>query len=151
MIGSQILVSRVGLGRNPKIWDEPNTFKPERHLDGHVENSLGVTLIEPDMRFVTFGTGRRSCPGTKIGTSMTIMLLARLLQGFEWTLPNGKTQVELISAESNLFMAKPLLACANLGWLQVYIRKSSSKISTSCLDDKLSSDIILLSTIYVFF
>lgn len=112
MIGSQILVSRVGLGRNPKIWDEPNTFKPERHLDGHVQNSLGVTLIEPEMRFVTFGTGRRSCPGTKIGTSMTIMLLARLIQGFEWALPNGKTQVELISAESNLFMAKPLLACA---------------------------------------
>ncbi|CAL9238320.1 unnamed protein product [Arabidopsis halleri] len=110
--GSQILVSRLGLGRNPNLWDEPNTFKPERHLDGHVENSLGVTLMEPEMLFVTFGTGRRSCPGTKIGTSMTIMLLARLLQGFEWTLPNGKTQVELISAESNLFMAKPLLACA---------------------------------------
>jgi len=111
-IGSQILVSRLGLGRNPKIWDEPNAFKPERYLDGHVEKSLGVTLMEPDMRFVTFGTGRRSCPGTKIGTSMTIMLLARLIQGFEWTLPIGKSSVELISAESNLFMAKPLLACA---------------------------------------
>ncbi|AAF82261.1 Strong similarity to N-hydroxylating multifunctional cytochrome P-450 (CYP79) from Sorghum bicolor gb/U32624 and contains a Cytochrome P450 PF/00067 domain [Arabidopsis thaliana] len=110
--GSQILVSRLGLGRNPKIWDEPNAFKPERYLDGHVEKSLGVTLMEPDMRFVTFGTGRRSCPGTKIGTSMTIMLLARLIQGFEWTLPIGKSSVELISAESNLFMAKPLLACA---------------------------------------
>ncbi|KAL9860419.1 putative isoleucine N-monooxygenase [Arabidopsis thaliana] len=68
--------------------------------------------MEPDMRFVTFGTGRRSCPGTKIGTSITIMLLARLIQGFEWTLPSGKSSVELISADSNLFMAKPLLACA---------------------------------------
>ncbi|KAL9310017.1 putative tryptophan N-monooxygenase [Arabidopsis thaliana] len=149
-IGSQILVSRLGLGRNPKIWDEPNMFKTERHLDGHVKNSLGLTLLEPDMRFVTFGTGHRSCPATKIGTSMTIMSLARLLQGFEWTLPNGKIQLELISAESNLFIAKPLLGSANQFWLQVYIRKFRSRIFRKCLGDKSSSDIILLSTIYVF-
>ncbi|KAH0852254.1 hypothetical protein HID58_090890, partial [Brassica napus] len=110
--GSQILVSRLGLGRNPNIWDEPNVFKPERHLSGHVGNSMDVTLMEPEMRFVIFSTGRRGCAGTKIGTSMTIMLLARLLQGFEWTLPNDKSQVELVPADSNLFMAKPLLACA---------------------------------------
>ncbi|CAH8355019.1 unnamed protein product [Eruca vesicaria subsp. sativa] len=110
--GSQVLVSRVGLGRNPKIWDEANVFKPERHLDGRVGSSMEVTLMEPEMRFVIFSTGRRGCAGTKIGTSMTIMLLARLLQGFEWTLLNGKNQVELVHANSNLFMAKPLLACA---------------------------------------
>ncbi|CAF1920145.1 unnamed protein product [Brassica oleracea] len=110
--GSQILVSRLGLGRNPNIWDEPNVFKPERHLAGHVRNSMDVTLMEPEMRFVIFSTGRRGCAGTKIGTSMTIMLLARLLQGFEWTLPNDTSQVELVTADSNLFMAKPLLACA---------------------------------------
>ncbi|KAJ0259367.1 hypothetical protein HA466_0057300 [Hirschfeldia incana] len=108
--GSQILVSRLGLGRNPKIWDEPEVFKPERHLCGRARDSMGVTLMEPDMRFVTFSTGRRACAGTKIGESMTIMLLARLLQGFEWTLPPGKSQIELVSAENNLFMAKPLVA-----------------------------------------
>lgn len=108
MTGSQIFVSRLGLGRNPKIWDQPEAFKPERHL--YERDSVGVTLMEPDMRFVIFSTGRRACPGTKIGASMTIMLLARLLQGFEWTLPPGTSQIELVSAESNLFMAKPLVA-----------------------------------------
>ncbi|CAA7057132.1 unnamed protein product [Microthlaspi erraticum] len=108
--GSQIIVSRLGLGRNPKIWDEPNTFKPERHIDAR--DSVCLTLMEPDMRFVTFSTGRRGCAGIKIGTSMTIMLLARLLQGFKWTLPPGTSQVELTPAESNLFMAKPLLVSA---------------------------------------
>ncbi|CAH8385430.1 unnamed protein product [Eruca vesicaria subsp. sativa] len=108
--GSQILVSRLGLGRNPKIWDEPEAFKPERHLYDRAGDSMGVTLMEPDMRFVVFSTGRRACAGTKIGASMTIMLLARLLQGFEWTLPPGTSQIELVPAESNLFMAKPLVA-----------------------------------------
>lgn len=110
MIGSQILVSRYGLGRNPKIWEEPDVFKPERHLNGDARDSTVVNLLEPDMRFVTFSTGRRTCAGTKIGTSMTIMLIARLLQGFEWTLPPGKSQIELVPAKSNLFMANPLVA-----------------------------------------
>ncbi|CAA7019697.1 unnamed protein product [Microthlaspi erraticum] len=106
--GSQIIVSRYGLGRNPKIWEEPEVFKPERHLDAR--DSTVVNLLEPDMRFVTFSAGRRTCAGTKIGTSMTIMLIARLLQGFEWTLPPGKSQIELVPAQTNLFMAKPLVA-----------------------------------------
>ncbi|KFK25907.1 hypothetical protein AALP_AA8G178100 [Arabis alpina] len=110
--GSQVLVSRLGLGQNPKIWTEPDVFKPERHLNDYARDSRGVTLMEPHMRIAIFSTGQRGCAGTKIGTSMTIMLLARLLQGFEWTVPNGASQVELIAADTNLFMAKPLLASA---------------------------------------
>lgn len=113
MTGSQIYVSRLGLGRNPKIWDEPEVFKPERHLYDRARGSMGVTLMEPDMRFVIFSTGRRACAGTKIGASMTIMLLARLLQGFDWTLPPGTSQIDLVPAESNMFMAKPLVASVN--------------------------------------
>ncbi|KAA8543651.1 hypothetical protein F0562_021603 [Nyssa sinensis] len=30
--GSHILLSRQGIGRNPKTWEEPLKFKPERHL-----------------------------------------------------------------------------------------------------------------------
>ncbi|KAH0925392.1 hypothetical protein HID58_017648 [Brassica napus] len=110
--GSQILVSRPGLGRNPKTWEEPDAFKPERHLVDHARDPVDVTLMEPDMRFVVFGTGRRGCAGPKLGATMIVMLLARLLQGFEWTLPAGASQVKLIAANTNLFMAKPLLASA---------------------------------------
>ncbi|KFK37032.1 hypothetical protein AALP_AA4G203300 [Arabis alpina] len=107
--GSQIILDRVGLGRNPKIWDEPNVYKPERHLD--IGNTTEVTLMEPDMRFMIFSSGRRGCAGPKVGTSMTIMLLARLIQGFEWTIPNGES-VKLVTGDSNLLMAKPLFAYA---------------------------------------
>uniref|UniRef100_A0A1J3ITL2 Hexahomomethionine N-hydroxylase n=1 Tax=Noccaea caerulescens TaxID=107243 RepID=A0A1J3ITL2_NOCCA len=110
--GSQILVSRPGLGRNRKMWDEPDAYKPERHLDDYSRDSMGVSMLEPDMRFVIFSTGRRGCPATKFGATMIIMLLARLLQGFDWSLAPGASQVELIANNSNLFMAKPLLASA---------------------------------------
>ncbi|XP_010529568.1 PREDICTED: dihomomethionine N-hydroxylase-like [Tarenaya hassleriana] len=105
--GSIVLVSRVGLGRNPKIWEEPDAFRPERHLNnGPVE----VSLAEQDMRFVSFSTGRRGCVGYRLGTSMTVMLLARLLQGFDWSLPPGTDRVEFNQAGRNLLMATPLMA-----------------------------------------
>ncbi|KAK9167921.1 hypothetical protein Syun_000061 [Stephania yunnanensis] len=83
--GSHVLLSRVGLGRNPRVWDEPLQFRPDRHLsDGSCQT---VHLAEPDLRFISFSTGRRGCPGLELGTEMTVMLLARLLQGFNWSLP----------------------------------------------------------------
>lgn len=32
--GSSVLLSRLGLGRNPKAWEDPLRFDPERHLKG---------------------------------------------------------------------------------------------------------------------
>ncbi|EOA34443.1 hypothetical protein CARUB_v10021979mg [Capsella rubella] len=105
--GSHILVSRPGVGRNPKTWDDPLIYRPERHITGNE-----VKLTEPDLRLVSFGTGRRGCVGAKLGTSMIVTLLGRLLQGFEWTIPPGTTdKVELVESKENLFMANPLLAC----------------------------------------
>ena len=52
--GSHVLLSRVGLGRNPRIWEEPLRFKPERHMNDDV-----VDLAEPELRFISFSTGRR--------------------------------------------------------------------------------------------
>ncbi|XP_010539173.1 PREDICTED: dihomomethionine N-hydroxylase-like [Tarenaya hassleriana] len=106
--GSHVMVSRVGLGRSPKIWEDPHVFKPERHIsrDGCSEE---VSLMEPEMRFVTFSTGRRGCIGVKIGTYMTVMLLARLLQGFTWSLPPDLGRVELVESVTSLLMAKALV------------------------------------------
>lgn len=105
--GSHILVSRPGVGRNPKTWDEPLIYRPERHITGNE-----VMLTEPDLQLVSFGTGRRGCVGAKLGTSMIVTLLGRLLQGFDWTIPPGTTdKVELVESKENLFMANPLMAC----------------------------------------
>ncbi|XP_004139123.3 isoleucine N-monooxygenase 1-like [Cucumis sativus] len=101
--GSEVLLSRLGLGRNPRIWKDPMKFDPERHLkDGTVE--FGIS--EPTLRFITFTRGRRGCPGGSLGTNITMMLFARLLQGFSWTLlPKFiKTSPET----SELSLSKPL-------------------------------------------
>ncbi|XP_042495919.1 tryptophan N-monooxygenase CYP79A68-like [Macadamia integrifolia] len=107
--GSHVLLSRVGLGRNPKVWEDPLKFNPERHLK---DPSLDVDLTEPELRFISFSTGRRGCMGAMLGSAMTIMLLARLLQGFSWGVNPGESRIDLSESRADLFLAKPLLAHA---------------------------------------
>ncbi|CAL4917677.1 unnamed protein product [Urochloa decumbens] len=101
---SHVIVSRIGLGKNSKVWPEPLEFRPERHLNDGV-----VVLAEPDLRFITFGTGRRGCPGVSLGTSFTMVLFARLLQGFTWTKPPGIDTISLQESPTSLALAAPLV------------------------------------------
>nr|AWJ96931.1 cytochrome P450 79D15 [Trifolium repens] len=106
--GTQVLLSRVALGRNPKFWTDPLKFNPDRHLKAGDD----VVLTEPDLRFISFSTGRRSCPGVVLGTTMTIMLFARMLHGFSWSAPPNVSSIDLVPSHDCLFLAKPLLAVA---------------------------------------
>ncbi|KAF7816233.1 isoleucine N-monooxygenase 2-like [Senna tora] len=108
--GSQVLLSRQQLGRNPKVWkDEPHVFKPERHLK---DDGCDVYLSEPDLKFLSFSVGKRGCPGLVLGSTITVMLLARLIHGFSWSTPPDRTKVELVESETDLLLAHPLVAIA---------------------------------------
>ncbi|XP_068644685.1 tyrosine N-monooxygenase-like [Aristolochia californica] len=103
--GTHVLLSRIGLGRNPKVWDDPLKFRPERHMGSAV-----VDLLETELRFISFSTGCRGCMGAPLGTAMTVMLLARLLQGFNWSVPVDLSSIDLSESPNHLFLAKALLA-----------------------------------------
>ncbi|KAK1292818.1 Tyrosine N-monooxygenase [Acorus calamus] len=109
--GSHVLLSRVGLGRNPDVWDDPMKFDPGRHLgeDGSGE----VDLTETELRFLSFSTGRRGCMGVQLGTVMAVVLLGRMIQGFEWSVPSGMDGVvDLAEEENSLYLGKELEALA---------------------------------------
>uniref|UniRef100_A0ACD5UW10 Uncharacterized protein n=1 Tax=Avena sativa TaxID=4498 RepID=A0ACD5UW10_AVESA len=101
---SHVILSRLGLGRNPKIWHKPLEFQPNRHL-----NTANVLLTEPGLRFLSFSSGRRGCPGISLGTSVTMMLFARMLQGFTWTKPPGVESISLQEGNASLALAEPLV------------------------------------------
>ncbi|GJN20538.1 hypothetical protein PR202_gb07929 [Eleusine coracana subsp. coracana] len=102
--GSHVILARLGLGRKPSVWPEPLDFQPERHLN----EGTTVGLSEPDLRFVSFSTGRRGCPAVPLGSSVTMMLFARLLQGFTWTKPPG-VEIMLKEHRTSLSLAEPLV------------------------------------------
>lgn len=107
--GSYLVLSRPGLGRNPRVWDEPLRFKPERHLLNE-EGEIG--LVDHELNMLSFSTGRRRCPGVVLGSTMSTMLLARLVQGFRWGPPLGTQSVDMAESVHDLTLAKPLIAHA---------------------------------------
>ncbi|XP_057444710.1 phenylalanine N-monooxygenase CYP79D16-like [Lotus japonicus] len=107
--GSHVLLRRQGIGHNPRVWEEPLKFKPERHLKSDGSN---LVLTEPSLKLITFSTGRRGCPGLMLGTSMTLMLFARLLHGFTWSVPPNQSRIDLSESDGDTTKAKPLVAFA---------------------------------------
>lgn len=108
--GSHVLLSRHGLGRNPKAWKEPLVFMPERHIN---DDGSQVSLANPELKMITFTTGRRGCPGILLGSTMTTMLLARLVQGFDWSIPSNELTITSgAESERGMFPTKPLRALA---------------------------------------
>ncbi|KAJ0735260.1 putative tryptophan N-monooxygenase [Helianthus annuus] len=107
--GSHVMVSRIGLSRNPEVWDDPLTFNPDRHMKGNKE----VVLTDHNLHTFSFSTGLRGCPGVLWGSTMTTMLLARLVQGFMSELPPNERGVDLNENLHDIAKAKPLVALAN--------------------------------------
>ncbi|KAJ0703718.1 putative isoleucine N-monooxygenase [Helianthus annuus] len=79
-----------------------------------------MVLTDNNLMLVSFSTGKRGCPGMMLGTIMTTMLLARMLQGFTWEAPDNARSIELVENHDDICLAKPLLAIAKprlLEWM----------------------------------
>ncbi|KAM0006224.1 putative valine N-monooxygenase [Helianthus debilis subsp. tardiflorus] len=107
--GSHVLLSRLGLGRNPNVWKDPMRFDPDRHLG---ENGKHVVLTDNELRMLSFSTGKRGCPGVILGSTITTMLLARMIHGFSWEMPCDEMGIKLVENYDDLHLAKPLVVIA---------------------------------------
>jgi len=87
--GSKILVNAWWIGNNPKYWEQPEKFMPERFLDGNIEATGN------DFRFLPFGVGRRACPGIIIAMPLLAIVLGRLVQSFELLPPPGVKKIDV--------------------------------------------------------
>ncbi|MFS7938177.1 putative tryptophan N-monooxygenase [Helianthus anomalus] len=107
--GSHIMLSHFGLGRNPNVWADPLGFDPDQHLLGEGKQ---VVLTDSELRLISSSTGKHGCPRIMLGTSMTTMMLARMVQGFTWEAPCNERSIELVENHNDLCLAKPLVAHA---------------------------------------
>ncbi|XP_030468610.2 flavonoid 3'-monooxygenase CYP75B137-like [Syzygium oleosum] len=83
--GSNIFLNVGYIHRDPKIWDKPLEFRPERFL----EDPSKYDLSGNNFTYMPFGSGRRMCAGVALAERMLLYVLASLLHSFEWELPPG--------------------------------------------------------------
>uniref|UniRef100_A0A1D1YD83 Flavonoid 3'-monooxygenase n=1 Tax=Anthurium amnicola TaxID=1678845 RepID=A0A1D1YD83_9ARAE len=87
--GTEILVHVWSIGRDPKVWDSPEDFMPERF------QGKAIDVKGHDFELLPFGAGRRMCPGYALGLRVIQASLANLLHGFKWKLPEGMKPEDL--------------------------------------------------------
>ncbi|GLJ46439.1 hypothetical protein SUGI_0978650 [Cryptomeria japonica] len=82
---AQTIINVWAIGRDPNVWSDPLQFNPSRFLDCDIDYKGHHFELLP------FGAGRRMCPGLPLGNKMVKLILASLLQSFEWSLPHGQS------------------------------------------------------------
>uniref|UniRef100_M4E8T3 Uncharacterized protein n=1 Tax=Brassica campestris TaxID=3711 RepID=M4E8T3_BRACM len=91
---TQILVNAGAIGRDPKLWTNPEEFNPERFINSPVDYRGQYFELLP------FGSGRRICPGMPMGMATVELGLLNLLYFFDWSLPDGMTHEDIDTEEA---------------------------------------------------
>ncbi|XP_009362819.2 geraniol 8-hydroxylase-like [Pyrus x bretschneideri] len=105
--GAQVLVNTWAIGRDTNLWDEPNSFKPERFWGSEVD------VRGRNFELIPFGGGRRICPGLPLAMRMLHLMLGSLIHLFDWKLPDGVTPKNMNMDDKvglTLEMSQPLRA-----------------------------------------
>ncbi|EFH59487.1 hypothetical protein ARALYDRAFT_479531 [Arabidopsis lyrata subsp. lyrata] len=102
-----VMVNAYAVMRDSDSWEFPDDFKPERFLD------LSRSEQEEDRReqaikYIAFGSGRRSCPGENLAYIFIGTAIGVMVQGFEWRIKEEKINMEEAVVGLSLTMAHPL-------------------------------------------
>uniref|UniRef100_A0ACD5U4F8 Uncharacterized protein n=1 Tax=Avena sativa TaxID=4498 RepID=A0ACD5U4F8_AVESA len=87
--GTRVFVNAWAINRDPASWHAPDEFLPDRFLESEVDFRGG------HFQFISFGAGRRICPGMQFALTTVELALANLVRMFEWELPDGMVPGEL--------------------------------------------------------
>lgn len=87
-----LFVNLWSMGRNPKYWDSPMEYRPERFLENGNES---IDVKGQNFELLPFGTGRRGCPGMLLGMQELFSVIGTMVQCFEWKLSDGSESVDM--------------------------------------------------------
>ncbi|XP_050224865.1 cytochrome P450 89A2-like [Mercurialis annua] len=105
------LVAEMGV--DPRVWEDPKAFKPERFLNNNSNNgddeAFDVTGSR-EIKMMPFGVGRRICPGYSLAMLLLEYFVANLIWKFEFKAVDGD-EIDLSEKpEFTVVMKNPLQA-----------------------------------------
>jgi len=94
---TNIMVNTGNIHQDPRFWENPKEFNPDRFDKPIVNNS-----------WIPFGKGKKNCPGDDVSLRATTVFLANLIRSFTWTY-EGKDDPPIIRMYLNAGTANPML------------------------------------------
>lgn len=91
---TRVFINAKSIGTDPKYWENPHEFRPERFLNSSID------FMGQNFEFIPFGVGRRGCPGIHFASPLIELALANLLYHFDWKLPKGMKSEDLSVEEA---------------------------------------------------
>jgi cytochrome P450 len=89
----KVMINSWAIQRDPKLWDSPEEFIPDRFANKSVD------FKGQNHQFIPFGAGRRGCPGIAFAVVEVEHVLANILYWFDWEFPEGITAENLDMSE----------------------------------------------------
>ncbi|XP_076941160.1 cytochrome P450 76T24-like [Bidens hawaiensis] len=97
---AQIFCNNWAIGRDPKVWSNPNEFMPERFLEAKID------YRGQDLELIPFGAGRRICPGLTLAHRELHTVLGSLIHNFDWKL-EGNMRAQDLDMEEKFGLSLP--------------------------------------------
>ena len=88
------------LFRDPKLFPNPDEFRPERHLDSS-------SRFQRSKDIIMFGTGARRCVGETLARDEYFTYFCNLLQKYKFSLKKG-TKIDTLPTPGGIFSPKPV-------------------------------------------
>ncbi|KAJ0263573.1 hypothetical protein HA466_0038960 [Hirschfeldia incana] len=88
--GTQVMINAWAIQRDNATWGpDAEEYKPERHLNSSLD------FQGQDYKFIPFGSGRRLCPGIRLGLVLVEVTIANLVKRFDWIVQIGLHGVDM--------------------------------------------------------
>ncbi|KAK7390172.1 hypothetical protein VNO78_25471 [Psophocarpus tetragonolobus] len=84
-----LYMGMLSINRDSAAWKDPEEFLPKRFFNSTID------FRGQDFELIPFGTGRRMCPGMPMAFASLDLILANLLNSFDWELPEGMTEKDI--------------------------------------------------------
>ena len=109
--GMDIFISVWNLHRSPYLWENPDTFNPDRwetafanaEVDGwqgyrpEAVSGLYPNEVASDFAFIPFGGGMRKCVGDQFALMEATVVLAKFVQAFDFELAVSPDEVGMVT------------------------------------------------------